>query len=88
MQGRTELDYLAVDPWHQRCGVASKLLESELEQARRLQLVCFAMATSRDWEKLYDKHGSEYLHAFGHSLGPWGSTETADNHFLIKRPAE
>ncbi|KXT12674.1 hypothetical protein AC579_3279, partial [Pseudocercospora musae] len=48
-----KLDYLAVHPAHQRCGVASKLLSSGLEHIERLQVKCFVMANSKHSLQLY-----------------------------------
>lgn len=81
----TELDYLCTHPDHQNKGIAKMLMQEGMQEAERLKLDIFLLATSAVSLAMYKKLGFEYLDGSEQSLKPWGYDEMFHAHYLIKR---
>lgn len=60
------------------------LLHEGMQQAARLNIDIFVLATSNDSLQLYEKHGFRRLDGLNQSLKPWGVEATYDTYVLIK----
>ncbi|KAF4336847.1 acetyltransferase (GNAT) family domain protein [Fusarium beomiforme] len=77
-----ELHYLCVRPDHQRKGLASMLLSSGLEEAKKLGLDVIIVAMGRRALGLYLKHGFELLEEKSQSMSYFGIDKLYETFYL------
>lgn len=80
----TDLDYLAVRPSHQHCGVASMLVKSGQEAARTMKLDVLLVAMGSKALGLYLKHGFQLREEQHQSLKDfYGVDGMYDTYILV-----
>ncbi|QGI86652.1 unnamed protein product [Fusarium fujikuroi] len=80
-----ELHYLCVHPDHQQKGLASLLVNSGLEEAKKLGIDVIIVAMGRRALGLYLKHGFELLEEKSQSMSYFGVDELYETFYLRKK---
>ena len=82
------LDYIAVHVNHKRKGIASVLVKSGIDSARRMGIDMFIMSTTPAGGELYKKLGFTELDQIIQDFSAWGVSELYETRYFEMKTSQ